>query len=127
MITSGARHRGQDHFEPEPQIDPHEQRLLPRHLEQIDYTAFVANRETLAKAIGRIDIEKFQRLAVATAQARARWIAVALSTTETNHAPHPEQGAELATLRQSFEELMEVYEALRRAVERGYLHFETKA
>ena len=42
-------------------------------LEQIDYTAFAANRAAIAHTLGggHVPASKFQRLAVAAAQARA--------------------------------------------------------
>jgi hypothetical protein len=127
IVTSSARRGGQDHFEPEAQLDPQEQRRMRGHLEQIDYAAFAANRETVSKALGRTDLSRFEHLAVSAAQARANWIAAAIAMTETGHAPNPEQVAHLAVLRQTFEELTEAYNALRRMVERGYLPYQPRA
>src|SRR5690606_36879529 len=78
-----------DHFEPEPQLDPQEQRALRAHLEQIDYAAFAANKEVLAKAIDHADPKRFQRLAIAAAQARGRWVAAAIALAEKQEAPTP--------------------------------------
>jgi len=52
-------------------------------LEQIDYTAFAANRAAISLTIsgGHLSAAKFQRLAVATAQARSAWAAQALTYT----------------------------------------------
>ncbi len=127
IVTSSARRGGQDHFEPEAQLDPQEQRRMRGHLEQIDYAAFAANREIIAKALGCTDLGRFERLAVSAAQARANWIAAAMAMTEAGRPPNPEQVAQLAILRQSFEELTEAYNALRRMVERGYLPYQPKA
>lgn len=127
IVTSSLGRRGQDHFEPEASLDPQEQRRMKGYLDQIDYTTFAANREILAKAIGSADLDKFQRMAVATAHARAQWVAVAVAITETSHAPTAAQIAQLHDLRQAYEELTEVYEAMRRMIERGYLHYNTKA
>jgi hypothetical protein len=51
-------------------------------------------------------------------------VAEALAATETSHALSPEQVGRLATLRAGYEELREVYEAMRRMVERGYFSFD---
>ncbi len=126
IVISGLGRRGQDHFEPEASLDPQEQRRMKGYLDQIDYTAFAANREILAKAIGSADLDKFQRMAVATAHARADWVAAAIAITETSHAPSAAQIAQLRDMRQAYEELTEVYEAMRRMVERGYLHYQAK-
>lgn len=118
-MTSTVR-KVRDHFEPEVELDPQEQRALRAHLEQIDYAAFAANREILAKAVGTADLARFQRMAVATANARARWVATAIAMSQKPEVS-PQEVAQLTTLRCAFEELTEAYDALRRMVERGYL------
>ena len=72
-MTSTVR-KVSDHFEPEAALDPQQQRALRGHLEQIDFAAFAANREIVAKTLGHADLDQFQRLAVAAAHARARWL-----------------------------------------------------
>jgi len=122
---SSYRRTTSDHFEPEQNLDPQAQRKLRGQLEQIDYIAFASNREMIAQTLGAADALKFQRLAVAAAHARTRWVAEALAATEASHALTPEQTNRLATLRSGYEELREVYEAMRRMVERGYFTFES--
>lgn len=124
-MTSTVR-KVRDHFEPEVELDPHEQRALRGHLEQIDYAAFAANREILAKVIGTADLARFQRMAVAAATARARWVAAAIAVAQKADAS-PQDVVQLATLRGAYEELTEAYDALRRMVERGYLAAKPKA
>lgn len=124
-MTSTVR-KVRDHFEPEVELDPQEQRALRAHLEQIDYAAFAANREILAKAVGTADLARFQRMAVATANARARWVATAIAMSQKPEVS-PQEVAQLTTLRCAFEELTEAYDALRRMVERGYLASKPKA
>lgn len=126
MMTNSTR-RVSEHFEPEPGLDPAEQRKLRGHLEQIDYAAYAANRTVVAQTLGRAELSKFERLAVAAAQARARWVAAAMAMSEAATALSPDQVAELANLRRSFEELTDAYEAMRRLVERGYLGYQPKA
>jgi hypothetical protein len=120
-VTSSFR-RSHDHFEPQ-DTDPQTQRRLRGQLEQIDYTAFASNTAVIAQVLGKSDGGKFQRLAVAAALARSRWVAEAVAITETGTAITPEQTAHLAALRAAYEELAEVYEAMRRMVERGYLTY----
>lgn len=117
----GSRRIVVDHFEPDEADDPKAQRQLRGHLEQIDYTAYAANRKVLAAAVGRTDAQRFERLGLAAAEARARWIATALAATAHGQTPPPEQIEKLRQLRTTFEELTEVYDAMRRMVERGYL------
>lgn len=123
IMTSSTR-RSRDHFEPS-DADPQEQRRLRGHLEQIDYTAFVSNREVIPQIMGlgtnHTEPAAFQRLAVAVATARARWVSEALRMTEAGHAIGPAEAQKLGGLRLAYEELSEAYEGLRRMVERGYL------
>ena len=123
IVINSTRSRGADHFEPEAALDPQEQRKLPGYLGQIDYAAFAANQEVVSKALGDVDLGKFQRLAIAAAHARAQWVAVALAMTETPGAPSAQQINDLTALRRAFDELADVYEAMRRMVERGYLGY----
>jgi hypothetical protein len=110
-----------DHFEPEA-LDPQAQRRIRGHLEQIDYMAFAANREVFAQMLGHVTVDRLQRLAAATAKARARWVARALEIT-AGGLPSTEQAHELGALRGAFDELAEAYEGLRRMVERGYVSY----
>jgi hypothetical protein len=121
--TLNSRRTTGEHFEPEESGDPHAQRQLRGKLEQIDYTAYVSNREVIGHALGGADAQQFQRLGVAAAQARSRWVAAAIAATEAAQPPSPEQIDKLARLRMAYEELTEVYEAMRRMVERGYLSY----
>lgn len=120
-VTSSTR-RFSDHFEPQ-DIDPQEQRRLRGYLEQIDYAAFVSNREILGQTLGRLDAGQFQKLAVVTAQARARWAAAALAIGRTGRPPEPQEVDRLQALRTAFDELSAAYEALRRMIERGYVPY----
>jgi hypothetical protein len=127
IVITSTRSRGADHFEPEAALDPQEQRKLPGYLGQIDYAAFAANQEVVAKALGHVDLGKFQRLAIAAAHARAHWVAAALAMTESGQTPTADQVNDLAALRRAFDELADVYEAMRRMVERGYLGYTATA
>ena len=124
-VMSGYRRSGGDHFEPDLDLDPHAQRQLRAKLEQIDFTAHVSNREMIGHTLRRTDAKAFQRLGVATAQARALWVSAALSATESGRPPTAAQIDELTRLRRAYEELAEAYDALRRMVERGYLAYTT--
>jgi hypothetical protein len=121
IMTSSVRKVGLDHFEPDLSTDPHAQRKLRGQLEKIDFTAFAANREVVAAQIGSIDMARFQRLALAAADARARWVAEALAVTGDGRLPSQDQVSRLVQYRSAYEELGEVYEAIRRMIERGYL------
>jgi hypothetical protein len=128
-ITRTANYRRSlDNFEPEDVSDPQAQRRMRGHLEQIDYTAYAANVAVIPPLVGEADATRFQRLAVAAAQARAQWVAEALAMTESPGAVlSPAQTARLAGLRQAHEELTDAYEGLRRMIERGYVSYKPSA
>ena len=119
VLTSSYR-RQRDHFEPQ-DTDPQEQRRLRGLLEQIDYAAFVSNREIIGQMLGKTEPAMFQRLAVMVATARAKWAAETLRLSESGSPVTPDQTARLIAHRTAYEELAEAYEGLRRMVERGYL------
>mgnify|MGYP003663347989 CR=1 FL=1 len=119
-VQTSSYRRARDHFEPQ-DTDPHEQRRLRGLLEQIDYAAFVSNREVIGQMLGSVDAGTFQRLAIMTANARGKWAAEALRLSESGSPVTPDQTARLTAHRNAFEELAEAYEAMRRMVERGYL------
>ncbi len=123
-ILTGSTRRSRDHFEPQ-DSDPHEQRRLRGLLEQIDYTAFISNREVIAASLSVIDAAMFQRLAVSVATARTKWVSEALRLSESGSPVTPDQTARLTAFRSAYEELSEAYEGLRRMVERGYLALRT--
>jgi len=119
-IQTSTYRRQRDHFEPQDN-DPQEQRRLRGLLEQIDYSAFIANREVVGHMLPGLDPAVFQRLAVQTATARGKWVAEALRQSESGAPSTPDQIARLTSTRTAYEELAEAYEGLRRMVERGYL------
>jgi len=118
-IQTSSYRRQRDHFEPQ-DTDPQEQRRLRGLLEQIDYSAFVANREVISQMLPGLDAGTFQRLAVLTATARAKWVSESLRLSESGAPSTPDQIARLTSARTGYEELAEAYEGLRRMVERGY-------
>jgi hypothetical protein len=119
-IQTSSYRRPRDHFEPQ-DTDPQEQRRLRGLLEQIDYSAFIANREVIGQMIPKLDASMFQKLAVLTATARAKWVAEGLRQSESGAPSTPDQIARLASARAAYEELAEAYEGMRRMVERGYV------
>ena len=79
----------------------------------------------MGAALGGVDVRKFEHLAIATAKCRARWVAAALAASESGQSPTKAQVEDLAHLRAAYDELAEVYDAMRRMVERGYLAYTT--
>jgi hypothetical protein len=119
-IQTSSYRRQRDHFEPQ-DADPQEQRRLRGLLEQIDYSAFVSNREVIGQMLPKVDAQMFQRLAILTATARGKWATESLRQSESGAPSTPDQIARLTSARTAYEELAEAYEGLRRLVERGYV------
>jgi hypothetical protein len=122
MVTRTLRQTS-DHFEPEAALNPAEARKLRGYLEQIDFAAFAANREVIAKSMSPTDLTQFQNLAVAAAEARAKWVSAAVTSVARQTSPPAEAIDQIETLRRTYDELTAAYEAMRRMVERGYLPF----
>jgi hypothetical protein len=122
-VMSNYKRGSSDHFAPEGDQDPQAQRQLRGKLEQIDYTAYISNREVIGRTLGTADARTFQRLGVAAAQARCHWVAAAVAATESGQALTPMQIDKLSQLRRAYEELAEVYDGMRRLVERGYIAY----
>lgn len=124
---AGHKRLDDDHFHPEAAEDPAAQRRIRGWLEQIDYTAFACSREVVGKAIGGATPASFQALALATAHARAAWVAEAFRASGVGGGVDGAGVKRLAELREAFEELSRAYEAVRRMVERGYLSLDAAA
>ncbi|MEI7932410.1 MAG: hypothetical protein WCI21_05065 [Alphaproteobacteria bacterium] len=127
LIRTNTVRRTSDHFEPEMSDDPHVQKRMRAQLELIDYTAFVANREAIARDVGALDVAMIQRMAVSAAHARAAWVRRAIAISDSSALPTPQLINDLAQARAAFEELTAAYDAIRRLVERGYVAFDTPA
>jgi hypothetical protein len=125
--VSSYKRPSSDHFQPDESLDPQAQRALRGKLEQIDYIAYAANREVIHQALGDIPAQRFERLAVATAQARAEWAALALKVSQGGQAPTSQQTMQLMQARTSYEELAGAYDGLRRLIERGYVAYTVPA
>jgi hypothetical protein len=123
LIRTNTVRRSHDHFEPEVSDDPQVQRRVRAQIEQMDYTAFAANREAVGHDLGVLDPAQVQRLAIAAAHARANWVSKALAISENATLPSPNLIDDLAHARSAFEELSSAYEGVRRMVERGYITF----
>jgi hypothetical protein len=122
-IVSGYKRPLFDHFEPQDDLTPTDQKRLRGQLDQIDVTAFASNKALIGQVLDHTDAEKFQHLAVAASRARADWIAEALKIAETGKKPMRQEIEQLHDLRAAFEELAEAYDGMRRMVERNYLPF----
>ena len=116
------------HLAPE-ENDPAFAQKRRRFLDSLERAIAEANREIIRKTLtpgegNSFDADTFLRLAVRVAELRARYIAEGLTAAAAGH-PDAEVIERLAQSRRAFEEMREVFEAVERVVERGYVDLPT--
>ena len=103
------------------EMDPKELAAQRQFMERLEMAVTVANREVIHKLIPNLNTETFQQLAVMVARLRAQYLEAAINLSRSaNHA----DGAlvdDLKAKRQLYEEGRAAFEALERAIERGYV------
>lgn len=108
-----------DHLVTKEMLDRDTHRKLQKFLEEIEMAIFSANREVLKKAVPELTREAFMAFAVRVAEARARYLKIALELSG-NANPSPEDIARLKSAREANDELLHAFEATKRVIERGY-------
>jgi hypothetical protein len=108
-----------DHFEPEPDLDPQAQRRMRATLETIDTIAFEANKAALAADLPTVTLHQIEEMAAIAARARSVWLSASIISAGQKSVL--DGRGQLAALRVNYEEWSTAYEALRRAIERGYV------
>ncbi len=91
--------------------------------EELEQGVRAANREIIGARIPELNKDKIHALAVMVGRLRASYLELAfqLSAAGDSAAPDPTIIEGLRARRQMFEEARDAYEALRRAIERGYI------
>lgn len=102
-------------------LDSHELAVQRQFIEQLEMAVAVANREVIHKQIPNLNRETFQQLAVMVARYRADYLAAAIRLSNSSGANDGECLAALKQKRELFEEGRQAFEALERAIERGYV------
>jgi hypothetical protein len=108
-----------DHLVSKDMLDRDVARKLQKFLEEIEMAIFSANREVLHKAVPELNRESFMAFAVRVAEARARYVKIALELSAKPN-PSPEDIARLKVARETNDELLHAFEATKRIIERGY-------
>jgi hypothetical protein len=102
-------------------VDPKELQAQRQFMEKLEMAVAVANREVIHKQIPNLSADTFQQLAVMVARFRASYLDAAI---KLNASPNAcDQGCldDLKQKRQLYEEGRAAFEALERAIERGYV------
>lgn len=102
-------------------IDSKELQAQRQFVEQLEMAVAMANREVIHKQIPNLSAETFQQLAVMVAMARANYLEAAIKLSASLNSC--DQGCldNLKKKRELYEEGRAAFEALERAIERGYV------
>lgn len=93
---------------------------MTHFIESLDAAILSANRDVIGHSIAGLTRESLLRLIVRVAELRADYVKCGLRVAEHRH---PDTGLieELAASRRAYEELLGVFTATERAIERGYV------
>ena len=108
-----------DHLVTKDMLDREVTRKLQKFLEEIEMAIFSANREVIHRAVPELNRESFMAFAVRVAEARARYVKIALELSGKVN-PSAEDIARLKSARETNDELLHAFEATKRLIERGY-------
>jgi hypothetical protein len=108
------------------ELDPKELQAQRQFMERLEMAVAVANREVIHQLIPNLSTATFQQLAVMVARFRASYLEAAI---KLSGSPNPGDAAfeDLKHKRQMYEEGRTAFEALERAIERGYVEMDKKA
>lgn len=118
-ILGYSKNEKVDHLVSKDMLDRESQRKLQKFLEEVEMAIFSANREVLKKAVPELTRDSFMAFAVRVAEARARYLKVALEMSAKAN-PTAEDIAQLRAAREANDELVQAFEATKRVIERGY-------
>jgi hypothetical protein len=95
-----------------------------RFLANVERMTRAANREIIHKHMSAVTPDDVTRLAVLVAELRARYLKAAMRLVERESGVAPDSGemAQLSRAREMYDEAVHAFEAMRRAIERGYVN-----
>jgi hypothetical protein len=102
-------------------LQPQELQAQRQFVEQLQMAVAVANREVIHQQIPNLNRESFQMLAVMVARYRANYLEAALNLGRSPNQFDPMLLSDLKTKRELYEEGRQAFDALERAIERGYV------
>ena len=101
-------------------LDSHDLAAQRQFVEQLEMSVAVANREVIHQQIPNLNRETFQQLAVMVARFRADYLAAAIKLSGIADCDGPCLD-DLKHKRELYDEGRAAFEALERAIERGYV------
>ncbi len=102
-------------------MEPHALQQHRQFMEQLEMAVAMANREVIHSQIPNLNKEAFQQLAVMVARFRANYLDAAMKLSQGANSLDPAYLNDLKAKRELFEEGRAAFEALERAIERGYV------
>lgn len=94
-------------------------RLQKQFTEQIDQIVHATNREVIHAVVPKLDRPTFAKMAHGVATLRIKYIAAAIQLSQQ---PFTDQQSEqLKLMRENFEEARSAFDAVKRAIVRGYI------
>ena len=96
------------------------QHRVMHFLENLEGAILEANCQVMGQSIPNLNQEAFLKVAVRVAELRADYIKCGLEAAGHRH-PTPETIEKLAQIRRAYEEMVHVFEAAERVIERGYV------
>ena len=102
-------------------MDSHGLAEQRQFLEQLEMSIAVANREVIHQQIPNLNRATFQQLAVMVAKFRANYLAAAMKLAESPGSCDGPCLEDLKRKRELYDEGRAAFEALERAIERGYV------
>ncbi|MCW0233168.1 MAG: hypothetical protein OJJ21_06175 [Ferrovibrio sp.] len=118
-ILGYSKNEKVDHLVSKDMLDRESQRRLQKFLEEVEMAIFSANREVMKKAVPELTRDAFMAFAVRVAEARARYLKIALELSSLTN-PTADDIGRLKAAREANDELVHAFEATKRVIERGY-------
>jgi hypothetical protein len=111
-----------DHLMTREMLDKRALHALAAFRDEVEMAIFNANTEIIDRETPGFTRDSFMKLAIAVAEARARYIKVAIEVAAVaGKTPPREMIDALAEARRAYDEILHAFQAVERAIERGYI------
>lgn len=111
-----------DHLMTREMLDKRALHALAAFRDEVEMAIFSANTEIIGRETPNLTRDTFLKLAVAVAEARARYIKVGVEVAAMAGKKLPREMIDaLAEARRAYEEITHAFQAVERVIERGYI------